>query len=547
MKNRLIIGIALILCALCIGCGNKIEEDANNETTEEITETKEKSSDVEKPRETNVEVKSEYASYEEIFDAVDSSTASTIQTIKDNYATLKSSIDTYEKYVDNKDSVTAFFESIDKEMSNLYGAYDKYYEAYFKMAIDTSADNKEMDKALDNFYDRIYTDAFDDIYDDVYNRVYDNYYDDFYNGFLDDARDNVAYNEWSDTHSQCYSEYSEFHTAMYKAYSDAHLKCYSVYTNVRQQVLYEGVKDYDVIMQKVQAEMDEHAADEKRRSEEVDYTVEYTVRDGKAYVTGISGEGNHATISSDYEDCDVVGIDPSAFEGSNILSVVCWADLETIGDSAFKDCTGLLEFSIPSETTVIGNHAFENCTSLKELIIWGDPDIGESAFANCTSITEVSIGPDTKNVCDHAFDGCSSLESVMVWSKDTKIGKDAFANCPKLTDKPKETGGSVQLEVTDTKSSDDSDSASSEGIRPEFQKAMDEYVAFFEEYCGFLKTYSESSDTTKLLKQYNDYMKQYTETMQALQEMDTGSMSKEEEKLYMDTMTKINKMLLEAM
>lgn len=33
MKNRLTIGIVLILCALCIGCGNKAEDDNNNEIT----------------------------------------------------------------------------------------------------------------------------------------------------------------------------------------------------------------------------------------------------------------------------------------------------------------------------------------------------------------------------------------------------------------------------------------------------------------------------------------------------------------------------------
>ncbi len=549
MKNRITIGIMIALCTLSMACGTKTDDTDKTEATEQVSEEKEKASE-EKNKETKIEVQSDYASYDEIFDAIDKDTAATIQTIKDNYTSLKENIDTYDKYVDKADDVKSFFDSIDKEMKNLYDAYDKYYEAYFKMAIDTSADNKEFDKALDGFYDRVYNDAFDDIYDDVYNRVFDNYYDDFYNGFLDDARDTVAYNEWSDVHSQCYTDYSDAHSSMYKAYSDAHAKCYIIYSNVRQQVMYEGEKDYAKIMEKVKAELDEREATEKRRSEEVDYTVEYEVRDGKAYVTGISGEGNHATISADYEDCDVIGIDASAFEGSDILSVLCWADIEIIGDSAFKDCTELLEFSVPNETKVIGNHAFENCKNLKDLIIWGDPDIGDSAFKNCTSITEISFGSDTKCICDHAFDGCSSLESVIVWNNDTKIGKDAFANCPKLEDKPKESGESVQLEGYE-KSSDKSvssdDNQKTDGIRPEFQKAMDEYVKFFEEYCDFMKKYKETSDTTKMLKEYNDYMKQYVETMEALEDMDTSDMSKEEEKLYLDTMNKVNKMLLDAM
>lgn len=331
---------------------------------------------------------------------------------------------------------------------------------------------------------------------------------------------------------------------------------------------------------------------EKRKSSLVDYEIEYEVRDGKAYVKKFNGEGEYATIGSEYEGYDVVGIDNSAFEGSNVSSIICWADLETIGDSAFKDCTELQNFSVPSTTTIIGNHAFENCSSLENIIIWGDPDIGESAFANCVSLSMVNIGSETDKVCDHAFDGCTSLNTVIIWNKSTKIGKDAFANCTSLSNKPKESGNSVKLEKekkdnTDGKEEEEklvSEETSKEvekeeskpvekeesksiekeepkpvekeskpvdtgasGIRPEFQKAMDEYVKFFEEYCAFMKKYSESDDVMSMLNDYNSYMKQYVETMNALDEIDEGELSKEELKLYLDTMNTINKMLLDSM
>ncbi len=536
-KRVLIILLTLAMCCSGTGCGRKPEEKKSQESAERSEKSSTESSETIPLKEAEVNIDSEYGSLEDVLTAIDTDTGNTIDTIKDNYSALAGSVDSYEKYVDNVESIKAFFTSVETDLNKLFEAYDKYYEAYFKLAMETCADNKELDRAFDDFYDRVYGDAFDDIYDDVYNRVFDDYYDDFYNGIVEEGRDIVAYNTWSDVQSQCYSDYS-----------DAHTKCYIIYTTVRQQVLYEGVKDYDKIMEIAQAEIDERAAEQKRHSEEVDYTVEYEVRDGKAYVTGISGEGNHATINMEYEDCDVVGIDASAFEGSDILSVLCWADIETIGDSAFKDCTGLLEFSVSNETTVIGNHAFENCSSLKDLIIWGNPDIGESAFANCTSLEEVNIGSKTEKVCDHAFDGCSSLESVIVWGNDTQIGKDAFANCPKLTDKPKESGKSVKLEgagAAEDTATEKTEADPGDGIRPEFQKAMDEYVDFFEEYCGFMKTYSESDNPAKLLSKYNDYMKQYTEAMTALEELEGSDMSKAEQKLYLDTMNTINKMLID--
>jgi hypothetical protein len=170
----------------------------------------------------------------------------------------------------------------------------------------------------------------------------------------------------------------------------------------------------------------------------VELTVKYTVlSNGKAEITGFSGDGNHATIDSKIDGHEVVGIAASAFKDCTTLeSVLFWAEIEYIGDYAFAGCTALTSISIPTETTSIGAHAFEGCTNLSSLIIWGSPNIGENAFAGCTSITSVSIDSDTEEIGAHAFDGCANLESVIIWGDDTVVGKDAFANCPKLKDRP---------------------------------------------------------------------------------------------------------------
>lgn len=233
------------------------------------------------------------------------------------------------------------------------------------------------------------------------------------------------------------------------------------------------------------------SSEEENKKEYVEFNVLYEINsDGNAEVVGYTGEGNHITISSEYEGKDVVRIADSAFKDCKMLEgVIMWADIEEIGDSAFKGCTGLAEFSVPNSTKIIGHHAFEGCDGLQNLIIWGDPDIGEYAFAYCTNLTEISIGSDTKNVGAHAFegctgvsslifwgaeivgdyafagctgikevsipsdtlsignhtfDGCSELTSVIVWNDDTAIGKDAFANCPKLSDIPASRGTVLQ-------------------------------------------------------------------------------------------------------
>lgn len=215
------------------------------------------------------------------------------------------------------------------------------------------------------------------------------------------------------------------------------------------------------------------------------------------------------------------------------------------------------KISIGSDTKVIADHAFEGCTAIETVTFWGEPEIGQYAFSKCSSIIKLSFGSDFKIIGDHAFDGCTSLESVTMWSDDTKIGKDAFANCPALNKVPKETGEtglSVKLDnlsKTESSTSNDSDeksntSDSSDGIRPEFQEAMDEYIAFFEEYCDFMKSIKESGDMLSVMDEYTSYMTQYTETMNALNELENEDMSDAEMKLYLDTVTDIQKMLMDT-
>lgn len=80
------------------------------------------------------------------------------------------------------------------------------------------------------------------------------------------------------------------------------------------------------------------------------------------------------------------------------------------------------------------------------------------------------------------------------------------------------------------------------GIRPEFQKTMEENLEFFNEYCEFMKEYSKAP-TAAMAIRYFELLKEYQEAMTALEEMNTKDMTKEEIKLYHDTLNTIKKML----
>lgn len=130
----------------------------------------------------------------------------------------------------------------------------------------------------------------------------------------------------------------------------------------------------------------------------------------------------------------ILEINDNAFKGrSMITKVYMLSGLVTIGDSAFADCTSLLEIEIPATVTHIENEAFLNCTALEKITL-NDRliKIGDSAFENCTALKEITVPSTIAKISDNAFSGCTSLETVILSEGITEIGENAFKNCTSL-------------------------------------------------------------------------------------------------------------------
>lgn len=92
------------------------------------------------------------------------------------------------------------------------------------------------------------------------------------------------------------------------------------------------------------------------------------------------------------------------------------------------------------------------------------------------------------------------------------------------------------------------DSSQIEGIRPEFQEAMDSCEAFFDEYVSFMKEYENTSqdDVLDIMDEHTDYLKQYTETMSKMEALNNGDLSTEETLYYAEVTNRISKKLMEV-
>ena len=144
----------------------------------------------------------------------------------------------------------------------------------------------------------------------------------------------------------------------------------------------------------------------------LDLTVLSEDYDGREYIIGKEAFKDNTYIenvklaSADYTKGAIYGvplvkISEGAFENCTSLksveslsSLKCnmlmyvTESLEEIGSRAFKGCTSLDDFVVPSRVEKIDSEAFADCTSLKRVVIYGGvSSIADDAFKGCESLT----------------------------------------------------------------------------------------------------------------------------------------------------------------
>ncbi len=120
--------------------------------------------------------------------------------------------------------------------------------------------------------------------------------------------------------------------------------------------------------------------------------------------------------------------------------------LTSIGNEAFKGCTGLTSVTIPEGVTSIGESALRECSGLTSINIPESvTSIGKWAFFQCSKLTSVTIPNSVKSIGLSAFYLCSKLTSVTIPNSVTSIGNAVFSHCLSLTSITVENGNSYYV------------------------------------------------------------------------------------------------------
>ena len=159
--------------------------------------------------------------------------------------------------------------------------------------------------------------------------------------------------------------------------------------------------------------------------------IYYNILDETAKTVQVSFSGSsYSEVASEYSGEVTI---PSTVSYNDATYSVT-----TIGESAFRGCSGLTSVTIPNSVNTIGEGAFYRCSGLTgvnitDLSAWCKIDFNKSnsnplRYAqhlklNGTEITNLVIPNDITKIKDYAFYDCDGLISVTITNSVTYIGE----------------------------------------------------------------------------------------------------------------------------
>ena len=431
-------------------------------------------------------------SMEELEDAIEAQVKSAIQSLSDCWDTFSGEIDTYDKYVENADRVTKFYEMFKDATKQICEVMreDSVIYANLILSSDESVDDKYED--ADDIYDHILKGVCDDIYDDLFEDILEDMYDTYFDGILDDAYYSHDFSAWSSVSSKEYTQWSEASSTVYEEIISVKADIYAFYLQFK-----DGLYRNDI------------EAAEKEITKLSDKIVDVKDRGSSSYSSADNGNTNADTndndAANDYEN-NVVDDDDYSNEDDDKgkqddPSELVDSDKEGYYTS-YVATDNLNVRSLPStESTILGK------------ILQGDSvhvyDIkdGWATITYADAIAYVSADYIEEAPEMDSSEDVSSLDQGAVKQDEMNIRDLEIKEVSESVEtEMKEVSDSAETEMKEVNESEpeaiDAHSESSSGIRPEFKEFWDNYEDFYMRYYDILDKYENDPGDYSIMTDY---------------------------------------------
>ena len=286
MKKTISILLSLTMLLSLVACGgNTTPSDADNTPASSQQEDNKDNAEESKNNASDNQNVSDEIGEVALKDVED-----TIAALVAEYEKLVADIDTYDKYLEETNTIEAFYTKVCEETELLCIKVREYSISYAEFIMSSDKSNDDKYDEFDEIYDYLYDDAGDEIYDEIYDGILADMYDDFYDGILDDAYDNAPYDEWSDARSNEYEWWSDSRSAVYDTWSDYRSDVYDFWSDMRGEL-------WDDDIEKAEEEIEDFRADIEKLKE-------------KEESTSFDEPGNYESESSASSDELVDGMHP---------------------------------------------------------------------------------------------------------------------------------------------------------------------------------------------------------------------------------------------
>ena len=158
-------------------------------------------------------------------------------------------------------------------------------------------------------------------------------------------------------------------------------------------------------------------------SSSTDYHITASAFSGQSTLNAFIDTGKCTVISA------------SAFAFCNNLTTASFANVRTIIDNAFQECTSLKYINLPSLVTMSGQLHFYSNTALQTIDLPEVLNIGAFSFSTVSNMTTIAA-PKATSIGEFAFDAAARLGSNGVnisFPSVTTVAQGAFNRCQSLS------------------------------------------------------------------------------------------------------------------